>query len=128
LTGPLPVAIHAHARRPEDTDWPQIATLYATLGRMTPSAVVRLNWAVAVAMADGPAIGIQLVDELMASGALDRYHLMHSARADLLRRLGRMDEAAASYRRALELATNPVDRRFLARRIADVTGAPSQTP
>jgi RNA polymerase sigma-70 factor, ECF subfamily len=110
-------SVHAVAPRPEDTDWPEIAALYGVLMRMAPSAVVELNRAVAVAMADGPAVGLQLIDGLASSGELERYHHLHSARADLLRRLGRTDEAADAYRRALELATNPVDRRFLEARL-----------
>ena len=85
---------------------------------MNRSAVVELNRAVAVAMAEGPAAGLELLDELEASGRLDDYHLLHSARAGLLGRLGRDPEAAVAYGRALELATNPVERRFLERRLA----------
>ena len=110
-------ALHARAPRPEDTDWPQIATLYGSLAAIAPSPVVSLNRAVAVAMADGPAAGLPLIDELAAE--LDGYHLLHSARADLLRRLGRDDEARDAYRRALELATNPAERAFLGRRLAE---------
>ena len=112
-------AIHAQAARPGATDWRQIALLYAELGRVQPSPVVTLNQAVAVAMADGPAKGLHLIDALARDGALDRYHLLHAARADLLRRLGRRAEAAAAYERALELATLPAERRFLARRRAE---------
>jgi RNA polymerase sigma-70 factor, ECF subfamily len=108
-------ALHARAPRPEDTDWPQIAALYRTLALLEPSPVVELNRAVAVAMADGPAAGLPLVDALAAD--LDRYHLYHATRADLLRRLGRAGEAVACYRRALELATNPAERAFLDRRL-----------
>jgi RNA polymerase sigma-70 factor (ECF subfamily) len=111
-------ALHARAPRPEDTDWPQIAALYGALLTHDPSPVIALNRAVAVAMADGPAAGLQLVDAL--AGLLDGYHLFHAARADLLRRLGRNDDAAVSYTRALELATNPTERAFLERRLADV--------
>jgi RNA polymerase sigma-70 factor (ECF subfamily) len=98
-------ALHARAPRPGDTDWPQIAALYAALARMAPSPVVDLNRAVAVAMADGPAHGLRLVEPL--AEALDGYHLFHSTRADLLRRLGRRDEAAEAYRRALALYREP---------------------
>jgi RNA polymerase sigma-70 factor (ECF subfamily) len=115
-------AIHAQAARPGATDWRQIALLYAELGRVQPSPVVTLNQAVAVAMADGPAKGLHLIDALARDGALDRYHLLHAARADLLRRLGRPAEAAAAYDRALELATLPAERRFLARRRAECEG------
>lgn len=116
-------ALHDRAPRPEDTDWPQIAALYEELARRTPSAVVRLNRALAVAMADGPAIGLQLVDELVEE--LDGYHLMHATRGDLLRRLDRTAEAAAAYRRALQLATNPAERSFLERRAAELGSAPA---
>jgi RNA polymerase sigma-70 factor (ECF subfamily) len=113
-------ALHARAPRAEDTDWPQIAALYGRLAELSPSAVIELNRAVAVAMCDGPARALPLVDAL--GGELDGYHLFHSARADLLRRLDRGEEAAAAYRRALELATNPQERAFLEERLARVTG------
>ena len=111
-------ALHARAPRPEDTDWPQIAGLYGVLGGMTPSPVIALNLAVAVAMADGPERGLPLVDAL--EGALGGYHLFHAARADLLRRLDRRNDAAAAYHRALELATNPTERAYLERRLAEI--------
>ena len=114
-------SVHAGAPRPEDTDWPQIVALYGALVRMTPSPVVELNRAAAVAMADGPAVGLQLMDGLVARGELDDYEPLHAARADLLRRLGRTEEAAAAYRRALEFATNPVERRFLEGRLEECT-------
>ena len=114
-------AVHAVAERPGETDWPQIASLYGALGRAVPSPVIELNRAVAIAMADGPAAGLVLMDRLDASGELDGYYLLHSARADLLRRLDRRDEAAEAYRRALELATNPVERAFLEARIREVS-------
>jgi RNA polymerase sigma-70 factor, ECF subfamily len=113
-------ARHAEAPRPEDTDWPRIASLYETLESVQPSAIVRLNRAVAVAMADGPAAGLRMVDDIGRTGALEGYHLFHSARADLLRRLDRPDEAAECYRRALELATNPHEREFLERRVGEL--------
>jgi RNA polymerase sigma-70 factor, ECF subfamily len=113
-------ALHARAARAEDTDWVQIVVLYDGLARIWPSPVVMLNRAVAVAMADGPARGLSLVEEVAATGELDAYPWLHSARADLLRRLGRHDEAAAAYRRALEHSTNPVDRAFLERRLGEV--------
>jgi RNA polymerase sigma-70 factor (ECF subfamily) len=119
-------ALHARAPRPEDTDWPQIAALYGALARMQPSPVVELNRAVAVAMADGPAAALPQLAGLATE--LDRYYLFHSTKADLLRRLERADEAATSYRRALELATNPAERRFLERRLAEVTGEMSDQP
>jgi RNA polymerase sigma-70 factor (ECF subfamily) len=106
-----------------DTDWPRIAALYDRLTAVSPTPVVELNRAVAVAMADGPARGLELIDGIAATGDLDGYHLLHSARADLLRRLGRDAEAAASYRRALDLTANPVERSFLERRLEAATGA-----
>jgi RNA polymerase sigma-70 factor, ECF subfamily len=115
-------AVHAQAPRAEATDWRQIALLYDELGRVLPTPVVTLNRAVAVAMADDPAAGLVLVDALAAGGALDDYHLLHAARADLLRREGRMAEAATAYARALELATNAPERRFLARRLEECGG------
>jgi RNA polymerase sigma factor (sigma-70 family) len=110
-------ALHAQAAGPDDTDWPSIAGLYAELLAVAPSPVVALNHAVAVAMADGPAAGLALVDGIEGAVGIERYHLLHAARADLLRRLGRPTEAAAAYRRAHELATTPADRRFLAGRL-----------
>ncbi|HEY0452661.1 RNA polymerase sigma factor [Actinophytocola sp.] len=107
-------AVHAQAATPTGTDWPRIAALYDELLTVAPTPVVALNHAVAVAMADGPEAGLALVEEIEG---LDRYHLLHATRADLLRRLGRAGEAAAAYRRAHELATNPADRRFLAGRL-----------
>jgi len=111
-------ALHAQAPRPDDTDWPQIAGLYGALASTTPSPVVELNRAVAVAMADGAAAGMPLLDALAPE--LDGYHLFHAARADLLRRLDRDAESTAAYRRALELATNPAERSFLERRLAEL--------
>lgn len=111
-------ALHARAPRPEDTDWPQIAGLYGALAAATPNPVVELNRAVAVAMADGPAAGLPLLDALEAD--LDGYHLFHAARADLYRRLDRTPEAEASYRRALDLATNRAERAFLDRRLTQL--------
>ena len=112
-------AVHASALTAGATDWRQIERLYRALWEMAPSPVVALNRAVAVAMAEGPAAGLLLVDELVESGELDGYLWLHSARADLLRRLDRRSEAAAEYRRALELSTNPVDRRFLQARVRE---------
>jgi RNA polymerase sigma-70 factor (ECF subfamily) len=111
-------ALHDRAPRPEDTDWPQIASLYATLTRIQPSAVVELNRGVAVAMADGPAAGLPLIDAL--ADDLSGYHLFHAARADLLRRLGRSSAAREAYARARDLATNPRERAFLDRRLAEL--------
>jgi RNA polymerase sigma-70 factor (ECF subfamily) len=113
-------AVHCRAARAQDTAWPQIVQLYDLLQRVQPSPVVELNRAVAVAMANGPARGLTLVDDLAATGALDGYHLLHAARADLLRRMGSFAEAAKSYARALELATNESERRFLERRLGEV--------
>jgi RNA polymerase sigma-70 factor, ECF subfamily len=110
-------ACHAAARVPADTDWGEIAALYRELARMTPSPVVELNRAVAVAMADGLEDGLRLVDALGGSGQLDGYYLLPATRADLLRRLGRHAEAAAAYREALELAGTDAERRYLQRRL-----------
>jgi RNA polymerase sigma-70 factor (ECF subfamily) len=112
-------ALHATAAGAEATDWPRILALYDALGRMAPSPVVELNRAVAIAMAHGPEQGLAHVEQLAAAGELDGYHLLHATRADLLRRLGRDAEAAGAYRRALALATNPVERAFLSRRLAE---------
>ena len=114
-------ACHARAAAPEDTDWAQIASLYERLLELVPSAVIELNHAVAVAMAAGPAAGLALVDALAADGQLAGYHLLTATRADLLRRLGRLEDAAASYREALAMATTEPERRFLARRLDEVT-------
>ena len=111
-------AVHAEARRAEDTDWAQIAALYTELARIAPSPVVELNRAVAVAMAAGPEEGLRLVDRI---GGLDGYHLLHATRADLLRRLDRREEAAAAYGHALALTTNAAERSFLRRRLSEVS-------
>jgi RNA polymerase sigma-70 factor, ECF subfamily len=113
-------AVHCHAARPEDTDWPQIVRLYDVLERMQPSPIVSLNRAVAVAMADGPRSGLALIDVLSGNDDLANYHLLHAARADLLRRLGSQAEAADHYQRALALVTNDRERRFLERRLREV--------
>jgi RNA polymerase sigma-70 factor (ECF subfamily) len=113
-------ACHARAPVPEATDWPQIAGLYGQLARMTPSPVVELNRAVAVAMADGPGAGLALLEPLLASGVLGSYYLLHAARADLLRRAGRFAEASAAYEQALTLVGTAPERRFLDRRLAEV--------
>ena len=115
-------AVHAEAPAAEDTDWPEIVALYDRLEAMAPSPVVELNRAVAVSMAEGPEAGLALVDDLAARGTLDRYYLLHSVRAALLRRVGRPDDAVEEYRRALELSTNPVDRRFLEKGIGETVG------
>lgn len=113
-------AEHCQAARALDTNWAQIVRLYDLLERLQPSPIVSLNRAVAVAMADGPQRGLALIDELAAAGHLDGYHLLHAARADLLRRVGSREEAARSYARALELVTNQSERRFLERRLREV--------
>ena len=117
-------ACHCTAAETADTDWAEIAQLYEQLSHMLPSPVVTLNRAVAVAMADGPAAGLELVEELEDSGALAGYHLLPATRADLLRRLGRYAEAADAYRRAIELAGTDAERRYLSRRLAETTPAP----
>jgi RNA polymerase sigma-70 factor (ECF subfamily) len=115
-------ACHGKARLAADTDWAEIAQLYGELYRLSPTPVVALNRAVAVAMADGPAAGLALVDALAASGSLSAYFLLPATRADLLRRLGRREEAAASYSDALRLVTTGPERRFLSKRLAEVGG------
>jgi RNA polymerase sigma-70 factor, ECF subfamily len=112
-------ALHAEVAEPGETDWEQIALLYAELARLQPSPVVELNRAVAVAMAEGPAAGLELLNDL----PLERYHLFHSARADLLRREGRIHEARAAYERARELATNESERAFLERQLTELPRA-----
>lgn len=113
-------AIHAEAQTTQATDWRQIAALYALLGRMDPSPVVELNRAAAVAMAEGPAAGLVLIDCEEVAGPLTDYRWFHAARADLLRRLERRAEAAAAYTRALELTENRAERTYLQRRLAEV--------
>jgi RNA polymerase sigma-70 factor, ECF subfamily len=113
-------ALHAVAPTAAATDWRRILALYDRLMEVAGSPVVALNRAVAVAMVEGPAAGLELMDELAASCDLDGYHLLHAGRADLLRRLGRGPEAATAYRRALALATNPVEQAFLTRRLGEV--------
>ena len=113
-------AEHCKAARAEDTHWPRIVTLYDRLYQLLPSPVVALNRAVAIAMAHGPQTGLAIIDELAESGELDEYHLLHAARADMLRRLGANAEAAESYELALKLASNDSERRFLERRLREV--------
>jgi len=113
-------ALHCRAVRAEDTDWLQIVRLYDLVERLQPSPIVSLNRAVAVAMAVGPQSGLALIDGISADGDLDDYHLLHSARADLLRRMGSMEEAAQAYTRALALVANDSERRFLERRLQEV--------
>ncbi len=114
-------AVHCRALRAGDTDWRQILQLYDVLENFQPSPVVALNRAVAVAMADSPQAGLTLIDAIDASGDLDGYHLLYSARADLLRRMGSNEESAKAYLRALDLVTNDSERRFLERRLHEVT-------
>jgi RNA polymerase sigma-70 factor, ECF subfamily len=121
-------AVHCGAARAEDTDWAQIVQLYGVLERLQPSPIVSLNRAVAVAMAGDPQAALATVDGLAAASDLDSYHLLHAARADLLRRMGSFPEAAKSYRRALDLATNHSERRFLERRLREMRVSPQLTP
>ncbi|HET6145461.1 MAG TPA: RNA polymerase sigma factor [Candidatus Acidoferrales bacterium] len=114
------VAEHCKAEHPDDTDWAEIVQLYAQLERVQPSPIVYLNRAVAVAMAEGPRAGLAMIERLAVSNDLDSYHLLHAARADLLRRLNSNVEAAKSYERALALVTNESERRFLERRLDEV--------
>jgi RNA polymerase sigma-70 factor (ECF subfamily) len=127
--GPGPYAIqaaisaqHCQALRPEDTDWRQIVQLYDLLERVQPSPIVSLNRAAALAMVDGPKPALALIDAIAARGDLRDYHLLHAARADLLRRGGEAREAASSYARALELVSNESERRYLERRLREVRG------
>ena len=118
--------VHAQAATAQETDWRQIASLYSLLLHLNPSPVVELNFAVAVAMADGAAAGLRLVERLADSNALPGYHLLPATQADLLRRLGRNEESASAYRAALRIVGNDADRRFLEQRLAEVSA--SQTP
>ena len=110
-------ALHATAPTADDTDWAQIAALYGALARLTPSPVVELNRAVAVAMADGPAAGLELLAPLLEEPALERYQPLHAAHADLLRRAGDAEGAAGAYERTIELTSNDVERTELERRL-----------
>ncbi|MGH8531589.1 MAG: RNA polymerase subunit sigma-24, partial [Gammaproteobacteria bacterium] len=112
--------VHANAPSAAATDWVQIVGLYDVLARADPSPVIELNRAVAVAMRDGPLAGLDLIDAILMRGDLADYHLAHSARADLCRRLGRTTEARASYERALGLTKQEPERRFLERRLAEL--------
>jgi RNA polymerase sigma-70 factor (ECF subfamily) len=118
------VAVHAQAPTAGQTDWKQVAGLYQELARLHPSAVVALNHAVAVALSEGLETGLTLVNQLGSSGELDSYHLYHAARADILRRLGRSQEAAEAYRLALGLTSNAVERRYLRRRLQELGAEP----
>ena len=112
-------ALHCQAEAAESTDWPQIVALYDTLLGLHPSPVVALNRAVAVAMADGPASGLDQLDAIEHAGTLDGYRYLHAARAELFRRLGRPEEARVAFGRALELTMNAAERRFLQERLAE---------
>ncbi|HLZ64304.1 MAG TPA: RNA polymerase sigma factor [Ktedonosporobacter sp.] len=114
-------ALHAQAKQPEETDWPQIAALYRILMMMTPSPIIELNRAVAIAMADGPLQGLRLLDQSNLKEELSDYYLFHSARADLLRRADRMGDAREAYMQALKLCHNERERAFLQRRLTEVT-------
>ena len=116
-------AQHCQAARAEDTNWPQIVLLYDLLERIQPSPIVSLNRAVALAMAQGPEPALKIIEKLSADNDLDKYHLLHATRADLKRRLGLHEDAAKSYSRALELATNESERRFLERRLREMQSA-----
>jgi len=113
-------AVHAEATEVGSTDWSQVAGLYGVLLQANPSPVVELNRAVAIAMRDGPAAGLVLIDDILARGDLAEYHLAHSARADLCRRLGKTEEAKASYRLALSLTQQEAERRFLEGRLTEL--------
>ena len=113
-------AVHATSASPDATDWSQIAVLYDALLAISPSPVVELNRAVAVAMRDGPEAGLGLIDAILERNHLDAYHLAHAARADLLRRLGRREESRRAYERALALARQEPERRFLRMRLAQL--------
>jgi RNA polymerase sigma-70 factor (ECF subfamily) len=116
-------AVHAEAQDAQSTDWAEIVGLYRALMRIDPSPVVELNQAVAVAMLEGPEAGLAMVNEILSRGDLTDYHLAHSAQADLNRRLGRTDEARAAYERALELVKQEPERRFLERRLAELSAS-----
>jgi RNA polymerase sigma-70 factor (ECF subfamily) len=113
-------AEHCRAIQASDTDWRRIVELYGALERIQPSPVIALNRAVAIAMAEGPRTGLVAMEQIAKSAELDNYHLLHAARADLLRRLGDDVAAAISYRRAISLATNGSERRYLERRLAQL--------
>ena len=113
-------AVHAEAPTATVTDWPQIAALYELLVKADPTPVIELNRAAAIAMRDGPAAGLELIDAILARGDLRDYRFAHAARADLLRRIGRRGDAVASYQRALSLTTQETERRFLERRLVEL--------
>lgn len=113
-------AVHADARTAVDTDWSQIVALYDILLRADPSPIIQLNRAVAIAMRDGAEARLAIVDEIVGRGDLESYHLLHSTRGELLRRTGQGEEAEAAFRRALELARQEPERRFLQRKLQDI--------
>jgi len=113
-------ALHAEARSSAATDWSEIVALYDLLLRIDPSPVVELNRAVAIVMRDGPAAGLSQIEGLLAKGKLDNYPLAHSAKAELCRRVGQMDEAKASFEKLLALTSQEQQRRFLERRLAEI--------
>ena len=113
-------AVHAEAKTPSETDWRQIASLYAVLARFFPSPVISLNHAVAIAMSEGPDHGLGLMDQLGSTGELESYYLYHAARADILRRMHRQNEALQEYKRALSLTSNTVEQGYLRRRIEEM--------
>ena len=113
-------ALHAQASHPQETDWPQIVALYRRLLEFNPSSVVELNLVVAIAMAEGPQRGLQLLEQLALNADMDNYYSYHAARADLLRRAGRLAEARVAYIRALELSQNNIERAFFQRRLAEI--------
>jgi RNA polymerase sigma-70 factor, ECF subfamily len=121
-------ALHCQAERAEDTDWPQIARLYDVLLDVQPSPIVALNRAVAIGMSEGAAAALPLIDALASQPELERYHLLHAARGDLLRRLNRAADASAAFERARDLATNEQERRFLEKRMHDSTAASGRPP
>jgi RNA polymerase sigma-70 factor (ECF subfamily) len=121
-------AVHAEASSSATTDWAQIVGLYDVLARVDPSPVIALNRAVAIAMRDSPDAGLALIDAILARGELTDYHLAHSARAELCRRLGRADEARAAYERALALTRQEPERRFLERRLRELGTGPKPAP
>lgn len=113
-------ALHATAPGTDETDWSQIVALYDVLVRVEPSPVVALNRAAALGMRDGPQAGLDAIDAVISAGGVEHYHLAHAARADMLRRLGRLDDAAQAYHRALGLARQPAERRFLETRLREI--------
>jgi RNA polymerase sigma-70 factor (ECF subfamily) len=114
-------ALHARARAPAETDWPQIAALYEKLAELNPSPVIQLNHAVAIGMAQGPLVGLMVLDKLQLDDELKDYHWFHAARADLLRRAGYFAEAKTAYARALTLCHNRAERAYISHRLAEVS-------